>query len=456
MKNKTVRKARTPFCLQSLFPREVSPDCLDTEASQSLRTLKFHRPSFRIRKPHKVTMICRENKPVSPPLPALAPGFRFHPTDEELVRYYLARKVCGKSCRIDAISEADIYKMEPWDLPGLSKMKSRDLEWYFYSALDKKYGNGARMNRATSKGYWKATGNDRSVKHESCTVGMKKTLVFHKGRPPGGKRTNWVMHEYRLVDGELERLGIVKDGYVLCRVFQKSGLGPPNGDQYASFDESQWDDDKLVPGAETGDEGLMSDEAEPRDGSSLEGNGQDENQDTQPEKTKDDLKERSFLGAALVLKNERNDTWSLPSIVRPKRPRYTGSDSSCNPVQNHSSSLPSDPSLSAKLASPMADPADMAARTLLEFPLLNAHDAKENPQPTPPSSSSRFDIASFNMPVHPSYLDLISNLQNEIHSVSAERENLRIEMMHAQAMIDVLQSRVNLLLQENEGLRRSA
>ncbi|WZZ66252.1 hypothetical protein YC2023_077622 [Brassica napus] len=31
---------------------------------------------------------------------ALAPGFRFHPTDDELVSYYLKRKVLAKSCRI--------------------------------------------------------------------------------------------------------------------------------------------------------------------------------------------------------------------------------------------------------------------------------------------------------------------------------------------------------------------
>lgn len=49
---------------------------------------------------------------------SLAPGFRFHPTDEELVSYYLKRKVSGKPFRFDPISVIDIYKSEPWDLPG--------------------------------------------------------------------------------------------------------------------------------------------------------------------------------------------------------------------------------------------------------------------------------------------------------------------------------------------------
>ncbi|KAL2554618.1 NAC domain-containing protein 78 [Forsythia ovata] len=187
----------------------------------------------------------------------LGPGFRFHPTDEELVRYYLRRKVCGKSFRFDAISEIDIYKVEPWDLPSMSNLKTRDLEWYFFSMLDKKYGNGARTNRATEKGYWKTTGKDRTVYHKSQIVGMKKTLVFHNGRAPKGQRSNWVMHEYRLADLELQKAGINQDAIVLCRVFQKSGSGPKNGEQYgAPFMEEEWEDDELelVPKQEAAEE----------------------------------------------------------------------------------------------------------------------------------------------------------------------------------------------------------
>ena len=31
-------------------------------------------------------------------------------------------------------------------------------------------------------------------------VGVKKALVFYRGKPPKGLKTNWIMHEYRLAD----------------------------------------------------------------------------------------------------------------------------------------------------------------------------------------------------------------------------------------------------------------
>lgn len=71
-------------------------------------------------------------------------------------------------------------------------------EWYFYSQRDRKYASGLRTNRATVNGYWKATGKDKAIFRRGTLVGMRKTLVFYQGRAPEGRKTNWVMHEFRL------------------------------------------------------------------------------------------------------------------------------------------------------------------------------------------------------------------------------------------------------------------
>ncbi|XP_042006920.1 NAC domain-containing protein 17-like [Salvia splendens] len=182
---------------------------------------------------------------------AFPPGFRFHPTDEELVLYYLKRKVCRQRHLLDVIAETDVYKWDPEELPGLSKLKTGDRQWFFFSPRDRKYPNGARSSRATMHGFWKATGKVRVISRGDHAVGLKKTLVFYRGRAPKGERTDWVMHEYTMNEEELNRCQAAMEYYVLYKVYKKSGPGPKNGEQYgAPFREEDWNGDIVeVPSA---------------------------------------------------------------------------------------------------------------------------------------------------------------------------------------------------------------
>ncbi|KAL1217718.1 NAC domain-containing protein 96 [Cardamine amara subsp. amara] len=156
----------------------------------------------------------------------LPPGFRFHPTDEELIDYYLKRKVEGLEIELEVVPVIDLYKFDPWELPDKSFLPNRDMEWFFFCSRDKKYPNGFRTNRGTKSGYWKATGKDRKITtRSSSTIGYRKTLVFYEGRAPLGDRTSWIMHEYRLCDDEsLQGSQNFKGAFVLCRVAKKNEI----------------------------------------------------------------------------------------------------------------------------------------------------------------------------------------------------------------------------------------
>ncbi|XAR55676.1 hypothetical protein NMG60_11035832 [Bertholletia excelsa] len=153
------------------------------------------------------------------------PGFRFHPTDEELLHYYLKKKVTFQKFDMEVIREVDLNKIEPWDLQERCKIGSTPQnEWYFFSHKDRKYPTGSRTNRATNAGFWKATGRDKCIRNSFQKIGMRKTLVFYRGRAPHGQKTDWIMHEYRLEDGDNSESNSSEDGWVICRVFKKKNL----------------------------------------------------------------------------------------------------------------------------------------------------------------------------------------------------------------------------------------
>ncbi|CAI9105590.1 OLC1v1004539C1 [Oldenlandia corymbosa var. corymbosa] len=167
------------------------------------------------------------------------PGFRFHPTDEELLHYYLKKKVSFQKFDMEVIREVDLNKIEPWELQERCKIGSTPQnEWYFFSHKDRKYPTGSRTNRATNAGFWKATGRDKCIRTTFKKIGMRKTLVFYRGRAPHGQKTDWIMHEYRLEDADhLDPHGNPinnEDGWVVCRVFKKKNLFKVGGNNESS------------------------------------------------------------------------------------------------------------------------------------------------------------------------------------------------------------------------------
>ncbi|EOY33354.1 NAC domain-containing protein 74, putative isoform 3, partial [Theobroma cacao] len=159
---------------------------------------------------------------------SMFPGFRFSPTDVELISYYLKKKLDGYDKCVEVISEIEICRHEPWDLPVIKS----DNEWFFFCARGRKYPNGSQSRRATEQGYWKATGKERNVKSGSNVIGTKRTLVFHMGRAPKGERTEWIMHEYCMN-------GKSQDSLVVCRLRKNSEFRLNNTTNQASRNQQE-------------------------------------------------------------------------------------------------------------------------------------------------------------------------------------------------------------------------
>lgn len=172
----------------------------------------------------------------------LPPGFVFEPTDEEILFEYLRRKIFALPLPASIIPELiNLSNLDPWDLLGDGEQGR-----YFFSNLA---GANNAVIRATSCGYWKAQGVPKQISpsssdaHNRMILGMKKTLVYHRGRPPHGSRTSWVMHEYRLVPSPSAARGPQLNSWVselgrwvMCRVFVKTTSSSSSRSDSTSMD----------------------------------------------------------------------------------------------------------------------------------------------------------------------------------------------------------------------------
>uniref|UniRef100_A0ACD5XIS0 Uncharacterized protein n=2 Tax=Avena sativa TaxID=4498 RepID=A0ACD5XIS0_AVESA len=182
---------------------------------------------------------------------AAAPGFRFYPTEDELLGFYLRHHLAGTTGphvhRV--IPVVDVYSHHPSHLPTMAGEASvRDAEqWFFFCPRAEREMRGGRPARTTPSGYWKATGSPSCVfSATSKVIGVKRTMVFYHGRAPAGSKTAWKMNEYKAIadhDGNATAAGTaaplrLRNEFSVCRVYISTGtlrsfdrrpLNPPVG-----------------------------------------------------------------------------------------------------------------------------------------------------------------------------------------------------------------------------------
>ncbi|XP_062173472.1 NAC domain-containing protein 41-like [Alnus glutinosa] len=143
-------------------------------------------------------------------------GFRFMPTDEELISHYLVKKVKGEELSWDGIPDCDLYgEKPPWEICGDQE------KVYFFTTLKKLSKN--RVSRTAGCGVW----------HEHCTVkiydnrgdiiGARKLFNFNVKEGSTTKNSNWIMHEFSLVGEQQQGTNLV-----LCSL-QKKGSESSSG-----------------------------------------------------------------------------------------------------------------------------------------------------------------------------------------------------------------------------------
>ncbi|XP_061954234.1 NAC domain-containing protein 90-like [Populus nigra] len=166
------------------------------------------------------------------------PGFRFYPTEEELVSFYLRNKLEARREDLLRVMDRlipvlDIYGFNPWELPQFSGdlCHGDPEECFFFIPRQESKAHGGRPKRLTATGYWKATGSPGFVyssKSNRC-IGEKRTMVFYNGRAPNGQKTDWKMNEYKAIKEEEASSSSgaypkLREEFSLCRVYKKSNF----------------------------------------------------------------------------------------------------------------------------------------------------------------------------------------------------------------------------------------
>ncbi|XP_022774213.1 NAC domain-containing protein 83-like [Durio zibethinus] len=152
-------------------------------------------------------------------------GYRFRPTDEELVVHYLKRKALNLPLPASVIPEFDVFHTDPWSLPGNLKENR-----YFFSTRYGNDGNNKYKRVEAGSGYWKPVGKEKPIlaSGSNQVVGMRKALIFRERNPSNETKTRWLLHQFHLVGSVvtlnltlMSKRELFRD-WLVFRVFQRT------------------------------------------------------------------------------------------------------------------------------------------------------------------------------------------------------------------------------------------
>ncbi|XP_058203064.1 NAC domain-containing protein 1-like [Rhododendron vialii] len=163
----------------------------------------------------------------------LPKGYRFRPTDQELLLKYLEKKCSNEALPCDVVIDREIYgdkapwqnftDEDPWEISKTKDMKT-DL-WktegtiYVFTTLIKASQN--RIARKAGCGSWHGETAREEVKNGKCAIGYKTTLYFEIAADEPiamegpVEKGHWIMQGYSLRNGNTDKS---TGKYVLCRI----------------------------------------------------------------------------------------------------------------------------------------------------------------------------------------------------------------------------------------------
>ncbi|KAG8366435.1 hypothetical protein BUALT_Bualt17G0079500 [Buddleja alternifolia] len=149
-------------------------------------------------------------------------GFRFRPSDVELMEYYLLRKIKGEQLASNFIKDLNVYQYDPPQLP-LSQFKNAiKNEGYFFTMVKRKKFLNDNTTRTTPNGYWKAYNENIPMYGAKGIIGFKDKYSFYDGKDPNGDKTDWKMIEYRCNPSLVPAASTSgTENYIVCKVMHK-------------------------------------------------------------------------------------------------------------------------------------------------------------------------------------------------------------------------------------------